>query len=143
MGAIIIERERIGDAAARKGQAVLALEIGNFLGQPEAQRMWLAVEEPGIEQAGHVLGRDRAIGDAAGRRFHLDQRLQPEQAARAVAHDRRIDLSRRELARDGAVDLLGPDRKRRGVAGNVDLDRHRRFRAPSISRSAAAGETRP
>ena len=38
-----------------------------------AERMILAFEQPGIEQPGDILGRDRAIGDAAGGRLDLDQ----------------------------------------------------------------------
>ena len=38
MGAVVVERERIDDAAAREGQARLALEEGDLFGDAEAQR---------------------------------------------------------------------------------------------------------
>ena len=83
---VVVERQRIGDADAREGQALLLLQVGDLFGRAEAQRMRAAVEEAGVEQAGDVLRRHRAVGDAARRRLHFDQRLEPEHAARAVAH---------------------------------------------------------
>jgi hypothetical protein len=46
-----------------------------------------AVVEAGLEQAGDVGGIDRTEADAALRRLDFDQRLQPQQAAGAVADD--------------------------------------------------------
>ena len=83
---VVVERDGIGDADAREGEALLLREVGMLLGEAERERVRLALEESGVEQAGDVGGVDRAVGDAAGRRLHLDQRLEPEQAARAVAH---------------------------------------------------------
>ncbi len=39
MGAVVGERQRIDDAAAREGDPRLALEEGNFLGGANGQRM--------------------------------------------------------------------------------------------------------
>ena len=50
MGAVVVERARIDDAAAREGQPGLPLEPGNVVGQTEAQRMRPAGNQ-GIEQA--------------------------------------------------------------------------------------------
>ncbi len=75
VGDVILQRQRVGDADAGEGQALLALEIFDFLGQAVAQRMCLALVETGIEQAGNIACLDRAIGDTTGRRGDLDQRL--------------------------------------------------------------------
>ena len=81
VGDVILQRQRVGDADAGESQALLALEIFDFLGQAVAQRMRLALEETGVEQAGNVACLDRAIGHATSRRGDLDQRLEPEQPA--------------------------------------------------------------
>ena len=88
MGAVVVERERIDDAAAREGQARLALRGRESPRRaPSAQRMRGRRREPASSRPATSAGVDRAVGDAARRRLDLDQRLQPEQAARAVADD--------------------------------------------------------
>ncbi|MNY07937.1 hypothetical protein D3C86_1407640 [compost metagenome] len=49
MGDIVGQRQWIGDPGAGKGQALLALEVVDFIGQAEAERMRAAVEKAGIE----------------------------------------------------------------------------------------------
>ena len=62
--------------------------------------------------------RDRAVGDPALRGRDLDHRLEPIQAARAVAHDLdwRCPLRSAAAAKRGR-DLVGADRNRAGIAG--------------------------
>ena len=50
MRAVIVERQPIDDAAAREGEARLALEERDLLRPAEAQRMRRAIEQAGIEQ---------------------------------------------------------------------------------------------
>ena len=123
VGAIVVERARIDDAAAREGQPRLPLEPGDVLGRAEPQRV-RAVGEDGVEQALGIARRDRAIGDAACRRFHLDHRLEPIEAARAGAHDLDRDLAPRRRGADRGRDLFGADRQRPGVGRNEQPQRH-------------------
>ncbi|MFO0632723.1 MAG: hypothetical protein U0168_07735 [Nannocystaceae bacterium] len=108
--------------------------------------MIAALEHAGREQARDVRGRDRAVADAPLRRDDLDQRLEPDHAARAVAHqlDRASAGGGLRCDRDG--DLVRAERACRGVAGNVHAHRHdcRSFAGgTSTSASKRAGETRP
>ncbi len=122
--AVVIERQRIGDAHARERQALLVLEIGNLLGEAEVQAMRGPAEKSAAEEVGGVLRRDRPIGDAAGRGDDLHQGLQPEHAAGAVAHDLHVGIAAHGLVGDGARDLLGATRQCRGIAGDVDRGGH-------------------
>ncbi len=68
MRAIIVERQRIGDAAAREGEAGLFCQERDFLGIAEEERM-RAVRgeaEASFEQRRDVLCLDRPVGDTAG-----------------------------------------------------------------------------
>ena len=56
MRAVILERQRIDDAAAREGQPRLAFEPGNLVGQSEPQRMRPAVQKIRIKQRVDILG---------------------------------------------------------------------------------------
>ena len=51
MRAVIGKRQRVDDAAARERQPLLLLEERDLLRRAEAQRVRLAIEEAGIEQA--------------------------------------------------------------------------------------------
>ena len=119
MRAIVVERQGIDDAAAREGDARLALEEGNLFRPAEAQRMSL-VEAAG-DQARHVARCDRTERDAALRRRDLDHRLEPEQAARTGAHDLDRNALPARLVDDCRRDLVGPDGAGRRIAGDEDL----------------------
>ena len=71
---------------------------------------------------GTSSGATRAVGDAAGRRFDLDQRLQPEQAARAVAHQIDVEAAALGLTREGGGDLVGAHGEGGGIARHKDAD---------------------
>ena len=87
----------------------MLLEIGDLFGQAVAQLMLLAFEEAGIEQAGHILDRNGSISDAAVRCFDLDERLEIEHAARAVADDFNVDLAIVRFMGDRGGDFIGAD----------------------------------
>ncbi len=57
MGAVIVERTRIDDAAAGEGRARLRASARDLLGQRRAQRMNAAVSGRGTEQARFDIGR--------------------------------------------------------------------------------------
>ncbi len=86
--AIVLDRQRIGDAAARERQPFLVFEIGDLFGQSVTELVRLALKETGIEKFCHVPSRYGAVSDAALGRFDLDERFEIKHAARAVAHDR-------------------------------------------------------
>ena len=101
-----------------KVRRVCALQIGQVLGPAEAQRVRAAAEQAGVEQARDIARPHRPVGDAALWRLDLDHRLEPEQAARAGAHDRG---RRGPRARGRMVqrrrDAVGAEREGRGVPG--------------------------
>ena len=64
------------------------------------------------EDGGDVVGGHVGVADPARVGVELDQRLEPEHAARPVAHDLRPGRL------EGGGHLVGPDRDRGGVAGD-------------------------
>jgi len=142
MGLEIIDGKRVDDAAAGKGQPNLAGEIGDLLGGPMAQRVVRAVQEAALEQARDVLGRHRPVSDAPLGGFDLHQGLQPQQAARAVAHHADIDLPARRLPGDRRGHGVGAHRQCRRVTRHKDgpaahgaLPRRSATRASNLSAS--------
>ena len=88
---VVLERQRIGDAAAGKCEPLLLGEIGDRFDQAQIELVRRA--EAPVENGFHVCGRNRAVADAAGRRLDLEQRFEPQQAARAVAHQLGVELA--------------------------------------------------
>ena len=97
MTAIIVEREGIGHSAAREDEALLPGEVGDLSDPAERLRMRAAGKKVRLEQLGHLLRRDRTIADASGGRLDLDERLEPEEAARSGAHDRNVEAAAARL----------------------------------------------
>ena len=144
MGAVIGERKRVGDADAGKGQPLLARHPVERLGWAKTQAMLAGRRQACVEQRGDVRRRHGAIGDPPLRRFDLDQRLQPEHAARAVADDLDGDPATLRLLHDGSRDTLGADRKRGGIDRNKDADWRAHASAPWRQRPATvSASTRP
>ena len=123
MGAIVRQRQGIDDTAAREGDAGLALEERDLLGPADAQRMRRG-RQAVDEQAGNVLHRHRTEADAATGGLDLDQRLQPEQAARAGAHDLDIEVLAPGHVEDRGGDLVGADGTGGCIAWDVEARRH-------------------
>ena len=86
MRAVIFERARIDDTAARECQPRLAFEPGNVLGRSEPQLV-RAVGEEGGQQPLRIGRRHRSVSDPAGRGLGLDHRFEPVEPARAGADD--------------------------------------------------------
>src|SRR5690606_27334916 len=104
MNAVVVERQRIDDPAARKGEPSLVLQPRDSGSRPHSEAMACPIEESGFEKLLDVSDRDGPIGDAAGRRFDLDHRLEPEQAMGAVAHDADVDAAPPRTVLDGPGD---------------------------------------
>ena len=122
MSAVIVERTRIDDAAAGEGEPRLPLEERDRLGDAEVQGMLVPGGDCRIEHAPRIGHGHRAIGDAARRGLDLDHRLQPIEAARAVADD----LDRHASLGGGLPERLGDrvaaERDGAGVAGNEQAE---------------------
>ena len=120
MRQVVGERQRIDDAAAREGQARLALQERNLFGRPERQRVCAAVEKACGEQARHIA-RPRP---ARRRRARWASRLPPSAPARTVRASRCARSRRPSRPPRGALDfrrdLVGADRQRTGIARNED-----------------------
>ncbi len=71
----------LDDAAAREQQALLVLEIRQFLDRAERLGMRPAAQEARLEQRGDLAGADRAISEPPFNRLDFDERLKPEQPA--------------------------------------------------------------
>jgi hypothetical protein len=83
-----------------------------------------AFGEAGIEQVGHVVNGHRPVGHAACRRAHFDHRLQPEQAARAVAHHAERHAANRGFLRDALGHALSADRQCGRIARDINGEAH-------------------
>ena len=136
MGAVVVEREWIDDAAPGEGDPRLALQEGDLLGPADAQGVSGALHQSGFEQGRHIGGLHRAIGDAPCRRLDLDHRLQPEETARAGADQRHVQLAPAGFGPQRVGHAVGADRACRRIAWHEDSRRHRST-SPAMSSSAA------
>ena len=94
---------------------------------------WSApLQQPGVQQLSDIARLDRAVTNAGAVDVDLDERLEPEHAARPVAHDADVVTATGSLSRERDGDLVGADGAGRGVAGDVDGDGH--WRAPGVPR---------
>ena len=113
MGAVVLERERIDDAAAGECQSRLPLEERNLFRIAERESVVaFAFGQSGIEEALDVARLDRAISHPALERFHFDHGLQPVEAARPVADNLDIKSALFGFAGDCKRDLVRSERKR-------------------------------
>jgi hypothetical protein len=121
---VIFQRTRIDYADTAQAHALLFGEIGMRCNVAQAQRMFAAMQEIRREQFGHIGNGHRAVSDTALRGDDFDQRLQPEQAARAVAHDADFYTLLFRCSRNGCCNFIGAKRERGCIAGNIKLDAH-------------------
>src|SRR5579862_8080877 len=105
--------------------------------------MHFAVEEAGFEQSRDVFRSHRTVRDAPVGSFHFNQRLQPEHAARTVAHERDVETTRFCFVGDRARHAFGAHRKSSRVTRDIDAYAHWALVALSMRKSATFGETRP
>ena len=112
MTAIIVERERIGQPAAREDEALLPSEVGDVFDAAVRLRMRAAGEKVRLEQLRRLVRRDRTIAKASGGGLDLDERLEPEEAARSGAHDRNVEAAAARLVDNRICDGVCADRQR-------------------------------
>jgi hypothetical protein len=77
VGDIVVHGERIGNADAREGQALLLLQIRYFVDHTDAAGMLAAFDKAGVEQCRHVAFLDVRIADTAFGRCHFNERFEP------------------------------------------------------------------
>ena len=147
MRAIILERQRIDDAAAREGQAGLPRQERDFLRPAEAQPVRAAVQQAGREQPGHVGGRDRAIGDAAGaawrpRSSAPARTARASRCARLISHRARLCAERRAPRRRRRAPAPPASRGTKTVAV-MPRPPARRRSAPASSRPSGRPSSMP
>ena len=134
---IVVERHRIGDAAAREGQPRLPREERDRLDRPDRLRMPAPAGPRGDRRHQRLdravtVERPEAVPHAVD--LDLDQRLQPQHPARAVAHDRELDPGPpRRRSPIAAATRVGAAGDRRRVARDEDPDH---ATSPSISASS-------
>src|SRR5215472_6495611 len=140
---IICDALRINDADALESEALLTLEPGNRIGEPERQRMGSAVQKVCCEERWHIGRAHRAIGTALRRSLHLHERLEEIGAAGAVAYEVECNATAPRLSADGGRDLARTHGERTRIPGNVDAGAHLAAEPSAISASNASGVTRP
>ena len=123
MVAIIVERQRIGHAAARKDEALLTCEIGDVFDRPSAFG-WGRRQKMRLEQFGGFARRDRSKAEAAGGGLDLDERLEPEQAARTGAHELDVEAAAARLFAIASATAFAPTDSAEEVLGNEDTRAH-------------------
>src|SRR4029078_4587 len=139
MFAIIVDGQRIGDAAAGESQPLLAFEIGDFFGQSVTELVRLALKKTGLEKFRHVLRTDGAVRDAALGRFDFDARFEIKHAARPVAHDLHVFVLLFGFICDRCRNFVGADGESCGIAWDEYLDH---YSAASLLRPATISSKR-
>ena len=144
VAAIILERQRIGHAATREDEALLALEIGNVLDPPERLGMRAAVRKPASNSDAASCGAIGPVADAAAR----PSRLRPAAPARRGRASR--CARSRSRARARALRARAPRRRcpRRPTAPRNRRGRRlarslRRPLAPATIASSRSRSSRP
>ena len=92
MSLIVVGVAWVDDADARVGDPLLRNHPRQCLCKTKPQRMITCDGETGSNQTGHIVNGDRAVRNATVRCRDLDQRLEPQHAARPVAHDSHTGL---------------------------------------------------
>ena len=131
VGLVVGDRGRVDHADPGEAHALLRGQPGVLVDHADVRSRSPA------STAGHVVGRHVGVADPAGVGLDLDQRLEPEHAARPVADD--LGAGRLE----GGGHLVGADRDRGGVAGDEHPAGRSRQRQPSVSASSRSADSRP
>jgi hypothetical protein len=105
--AVAGQGQRVDEPDTFEREPSLLREEGNVFGQ--AQREWVcaAVEEACFEKRSNFWWLHGPVGEPTARGLDLDQGLEPEQPARAGAHDLDLELATFGFRDDGQRDLVG------------------------------------
>ena len=141
--AIVVERQRVGDAAAREDETLLAREEGDLLDKAQRLRVIAAAEEAGLEQRRRLRRAPPARSRSGPSGLDLDERLEPEEAARAGADDRRRRALAAPRARSRAATASAPTEGRRSPPGTKTRALMRRFLRRDDDASSASRSSRP
>ena len=82
--------KRVDHAHARVGQPVLSRQPLELVDDTVSQRMVTATEHSGVQELSDIGGLHGAVADAAAVDVDLDERLEPQHAARSVADDANV-----------------------------------------------------
>src|SRR5271165_4066318 len=124
MATVVVERERIGHAATGEDEALLSGEIGDVLDPAQRGCVRPAGQKSGLEQRRRVRRRDWPVAHAPLRRLDLDERLQPEEAARTRPHDPEVDPATPRFAGQRARNSVRSDGKSRRISRNENSRAH-------------------
>ena len=115
--------------------------MGNLVCRPEREPMRGTVQQPRVEKPFDIFRRHRAVGNPATLSRHLDERLEPEHASRAIPHELNLEAARGRLSNDGVGHLIGADR----TSGRVERyeDDHRVHLSASDLTRATSSSKRP
>ena len=102
-----------------------------------------ALGEAGVQKARDVAQGHGAVAHATGCGLHLDERLEPEHAARAVAHDLGVDPAIAHAGLDCGGDLIGTDRAGGAVTRHEDADHARTSCARATASRMRSTSQRP
>ncbi len=122
MRLIVGKAQGIGDPDAREGDSLLALQIGDGLGETVTERRGPPLKKSLGNERCDRLGRHRAISEAPGRARDLNQGLKPQHAARAVAHDAHSLPCVTRCVLEGPRHLVGSEGLGAGIDRDVDRD---------------------
>ena len=134
VGAVVVEVKWIDDADAGEGHALLRGEPVDLVDEAQGQGVVGALGEAGVQEARDVAQGHGAVAHATGCGLHLDERLKPEHAARAVAHDLGVDPAVEQASLDRGSDLIGTD----GAGGTVTRHEDANHARTSCARATAS-----
>ncbi|MNT18538.1 hypothetical protein D3C72_1537510 [compost metagenome] len=142
MGLVVLQGQRPGDAGAGEQQALLALEIGNFLHRPQGPRMGAGIALQRVEQGRNVLGRQRAEAQPALVAIQLQQGFQPIEATGTGAPQLQRQVPPLGLAGQRHGHLVGAHGAGHGITGDAQLQHDPSSRQPFTSACRRSGVSR-
>jgi len=116
MAAIVIKRQRVCQSAAREDEALLFREVGDLVNEAQRLGMRAAGQEACFEKLSRLARCDRPVADAAGSRFHLNERFEPKEAARSSAHKLNVEATAARLVAYCVCDKVRANGERRESA---------------------------
>ena len=120
MRLIIIQTQRIGQSDARKGQTLLPAQIRVLIHHTNRAIQRRTFEQTRRQPLWQGIRRRTGIAHASALGFHLNQRLQPEHAARTVTHDANLLPMIGCPRLQGCDQIIRPQSQSRGIHRNIN-----------------------